>query len=181
MFSHGKSNYARPWTWIGILPVMNLEEILVRNLVTKSGRASLPAKPEIPISVQKFRFRTEIGNYGFAGRDARPLVVPKFRTKISSRFIIGSMPIQVHGRAYLDFPCENIQTHFSVRPFCFCNGFFWTESRKLDQYSSENLRSSSFEWSNCELRPISPPALAVASSWPIDIINKKMTFLSWHP
>ena len=35
----------------------------------------------------------------FAGRDARPLVVTKFRTKISSRFITGSMPIQVHGRA----------------------------------------------------------------------------------
>ena len=31
------------------LPVMNLEEIWVRNLFTTYGRASLPAKPEFPM------------------------------------------------------------------------------------------------------------------------------------
>ena len=88
---------------------MNLEEILVRNLVTTCGRASLPANHNFGFLFRKFRFRAEIGNSGFAGRDARPHVVTKFRTKVSSRFITGSMPIQAHGRAYLDFPCENIQ------------------------------------------------------------------------
>ena len=45
MFSHGKSKYARPWAWIGVFPVMNLEGVWVRNLVTTYGRASLTAKP----------------------------------------------------------------------------------------------------------------------------------------
>ena len=50
-------------------------------------------RPKPKISEQKSEILV------FAGRDARPLVVTKFRTKISSRFITGSMPIQVHGRA----------------------------------------------------------------------------------
>ena len=35
---------------------MNLEEILVRNLVTTSGRASLPPKPDFPISARNRKF-----------------------------------------------------------------------------------------------------------------------------
>ena len=71
----------------------------MRNLVTTTyGRASLPTKAEIPISVQKVQFRTEIGNYDFAERDARPYVVTEFRTQISFRFITGSMPTMAHGQ-----------------------------------------------------------------------------------
>ena len=50
---------------------MNLEEIWVRNLVTAYGRASLPAKAEISISVQKIQFRTETGISDFAGSRKR--------------------------------------------------------------------------------------------------------------
>ena len=49
----------------------------------------LPGNQKFRFMFIKFRFRTEIGISGFAGRDARPYVVTKFRTQISSRFITG--------------------------------------------------------------------------------------------
>ena len=69
------------------------------------------AKVEIPIisSVQKIRFRDEIGIFRSSDHDARPFVLANLRNQISSGFATGTMLIQARGRARLHFPCENIQ------------------------------------------------------------------------
>ena len=160
---------------------MNLEKIWVRNFSTTYGRASLLEKTEIPISLQKFSISDRNRNLWFRRKTFPTICINKAPHQKFLRIhhwkYTDSGPWQGAGRFSVRKHSEVIKIRFvSVAVFSKHN-----PGNPLGQCSYGNLRWAFFEWPNCELRPISPSALAVACSCPIDIINKNIWRFVGHP
>ena len=85
---------------------MNLEEIWVRGFVTTYGRASLPAKPEFPISVRNRNFLNRNRNFWFGRKRCSTI----FSNKVPHPNFL-----QIHHWKYADSGPWQDADRFSVR------------------------------------------------------------------
>ena len=146
---------------------MNLEEKSVRGTSASCGEDTTHQEN------QKFRFPgfcDKIGISGFPGGSYPHHKKPTFpgrtflqKMRSGDQVGLGSLP------GADGFP---VRKHSEMASHFFLQRHFLMKSRKLDQYSSEKQRSSAFEQSISELRPIPPKTSAVALSWFIVIINQ---------